>query len=374
MKRLESLDVLRGLDMFVLVAFHAVLVSLAEALHLGDGVLGQLEHVVWEGFAAHDIIMPLFMFCSGVAIPYAFSRYKDSAEPLPRGKAYLRIARRFVLLWILGMIYQGNLLSLEPEWIKWYSNTLQAIAVGYAFSAIIFLNFSRRDQVVIAVGLLLLYWALMSFVKVDGFGGNCNPVTNLCEWVDRVVLGKHCDHVTIADDGSWAFVDEESYTWVLSSLNFVVTVLAGVFAGTILKAPTSQKHKMSLLLGLGAFMIVSGLLWSLDMPIVKHIWTSSMTLFSSGICFLLLAVCYYVIDVRGWKKAGQWVLPFGMNSILAYMLPFFVSFTRIAKTVVGGLKQYMPAEWYGVALNLTACLIFYGVMYFLYRKKIFLKV
>ena len=373
MKRLESLDVLRGLDMFFLVAFGGVLASLARALGL-DWLSGQLEHARWEGFTIQDMIMPLFMFCCGVAVPYAFAKYRTPGSGGSRGQAYWRIARRFVVLWILGMIYQGNLLSLEPQWFKWYSNTLQAIAVGYAASALLYIHCRPRTQGIVAVTLLMTYWALVSFVHADGFGGSCDPVTNLCEWVDRAVLGSHRDFVFIADNGSWAFDDEYTYTWVLSSLNFIVTVLSGVLAGELLRSGASERRKLAVLSGAGALMIAAGLLWGLDMPVVKRIWTSSMTLLSSGICFILMGICYYVIDVRGWKKAGKWVLPFGMNAIFAYMIIYFVQFADIADRLVGGLRQFMTPQWYQVILNATACLIFYGLMYFLYKRKIFIKV
>ena len=228
--------------MFFLVAFGAVLTSLCEAMGWTSAA-AQMEHAEWAGFHVYDIIMPLFMFCSGVAIPYAFAKYRGK-DAEPRGKAYARIGRRFVTLWVLGMICQGNLLQLEPLWMRWYSNTLQAIAVGYAVSAILFVNCRTRTRLTVALSLLVAYWALMEFVSAGGCGGGSYaPVTNLCEWVDRTVLGVHCDHVYISSDGTWAFKDGYTYTWILSSLNFVVTVLCGVFAGEILRGPSSGKRK-----------------------------------------------------------------------------------------------------------------------------------
>lgn len=130
-KRLESLDVLRGFDLFCLTIFCPLLHSFS---HTGNyprlaPVLCQFDHVVWEGFAFWDLVMPLFMFMAGVSIPFAFAKYLRPGEKQPH--LYLRIAKRVVTLWILGMICQGNLLSLRPEEWKFFSNTLQAIAVGY---------------------------------------------------------------------------------------------------------------------------------------------------------------------------------------------------------------------------------------------------
>lgn len=198
-KRLESLDALRGFDLFFLVALGPLMSSLLRTINTtwGNNCMWVFNHVSWEGFSPWDLIMPLFLFMSGISMPFALSRYKS----LPDKKPLLRrLMKRILQLWLFGMICQGNLLALEPDKIYLYSNTLQAIAVGYLITALLFLFTSRKTQIITAVSLLLIYWAAMQFVTVNGYGGgNYTPQGNLTEWIDSVVLGRFRDTAQIVD-------------------------------------------------------------------------------------------------------------------------------------------------------------------------------
>ena len=181
--------------------------------------------------------MPLFMFMAGTTIPYSLSKYRDGAE---KKALYWRIGRRVLLLWILGMIVQGNLLALDPQRIYLFTNTLQAIAVGWLFSALIFLHTNWRTQIGIAIGLLITFWAAMEFVTIGNYGGgDYTPHGNLAEGIDMLLLGRFRDTATIIN-GEVVVKASYTYTWILSSLNFVVTVLTGVFAGEILKSQIKE--------------------------------------------------------------------------------------------------------------------------------------
>ena len=143
-QRIESLDALRGLDLFFLVAFGPFARTLIKAAELPclDGLYKQLSHVQWEGFAVWDLIMPLFLFMSGITIPFAFSRMKQERD---KRALIRRLTKRVLLLWIFGMIVQGNLLGLDPDHIYFYTNTLQTIAVGYLASALFFFFYFDTD-------------------------------------------------------------------------------------------------------------------------------------------------------------------------------------------------------------------------------------
>ena len=157
-QRLESLDALRGLDLFFLVALGPLLRTLVRAIdspHL-DGVNWCLRHVDWIGFSPWDLIMPLFLFMSGISIPFALSRFKGEAD---KSKLIYRLCKRVLLLWIFGMMCQGNLLSFDPDHLYLYTNTLQSIATGYIAAALLFLYTGRKTQIVLCVALLLIYWA-----------------------------------------------------------------------------------------------------------------------------------------------------------------------------------------------------------------------
>lgn len=383
-KRLESLDVLRGADLFFLVALGPIVNALASAadsewLNRGMWIF---RHVEWEGFAPWDIIMPLFMFMAGATIPFALARYRtdcNTATADNKGKALWRIAKRVVLLWIFGMMCQGNLLALDPSRIYLYTNTLQAIAVAYAIAALMFLFTRLRTQIVAAVLLLLAYWAAMEWVEVaignvslEKFGGgDYSPEHNLAEWIDREVLGRFRDHAVV-ENGEIIWKSWYHYTWILSSLTFGVTGLCGMFAGRIAKSTMDEKKKLYWFFGAGIAMVIVAKIWGIWMPIIKTIWTSSMALFAAGISFILLGICYYFIDYKGYRKGVTWLKVYGMNSIAAYMLTSIINFNGIAHSLFFGLEQYMGA-YYNVLITLSQVGIIYLILWAMYRKGIFLK-
>lgn len=376
-KRLESLDVLRGFDLFCLIMLCPFLHAFSRTGEYSwlAPVMHQFDHVAWAGFAFWDLVMPLFMFMAGVSIPFAFSKYLRLGEGYRR--IYTRILKRVVVLWILGMVCQGNLLSLRVEHWKLFSNTLQAIAVGYLISAILFLHLKLKWQIMVSTVLLLVYWGVMMFVEVDGYGGgNFTASENLAEWIDRVVLGHWRDGASLDANGNVVYPAWYNYTWILSSLNFGVTVMTGVFAGQILKSRTEEVEKMKSLLFIGLGMVVTGWLWHLQMPVIKRIWTSSMVLVSSGYCFLLMALFYYLIDYRGWHKGTGWLKVIGMNSIVAYILSVEVgvmNFSCVSRSLLFGLEQYIGTPFYHLLVVTTNMSILYGILWVMYQNKWFLK-
>lgn len=368
-KRLESLDILRGMDLFLLTVLGPVVSMVANT---GDyswesAVMPAFEHVEWEGFRLWDIIMPLFMFMSGITIPFSMAKYRQPDGN--KAKAYGRIARRVVLLWICGMIVQGNLLGLEWQHVRFFSNTLQAIAVGYLVSSIAFLNSKPRTHLILAAALLAAYWALMMFVG----GGDFTPQGNLCEKVDCAVLGIHRDAARLADDGSIVFPAWYTYTWIVSSLTFAATVLSGMLAGELLKSKRSEKSKVLTLLIGGAAMVAVGWLWNLQMPVIKHIWTSSMVLVASGYSFLALAVVYFIVDVRKKGRWSNWLKVFGMNSIAAYMMAEFLRFDSIPQSIFYGLHHYVGDDWYRCIIGLGSIAVMWGILYALYKRRVFIR-
>lgn len=370
-KRLESLDVLRGADLFFLVALGPIVGALNSATKsewLGK-TMWIFEHVDWEGFVPWDMIMPLFMFMAGATIPFAMSQYRNGQNKMG---ALKRIGKRVVLLWVFGMMCQGNLLALDPNRIYLYTNTLQAIAVAYAIAALMYLFTRLRTQIIAAVVLLLAYWAAMEFITIDGFGGgNYTPEANLAEWVDRTVLGRFRDHAVV-ENGEIVWKSWYHYTWILSSLTFGVTGLCGMFAGGIAKSSMSDKRKLGWLFGAGIAMVVVAKVWGIWMPIIKTIWTSSMALFAAGISFILLGISYYFVDYKGYNKHLTWLKVYGMNSIAAYMLTQIVNFRSIPQSLFFGLKQYIGA-YYNVLITLSQVGIIFLILWVMYRKKIFLK-
>lgn len=372
-QRLESLDVLRGFDLFCLVALGKIVHKLSEATQapVFDSILPCFNHVHWEGFSSWDLVMPLFMFMSGITIPFALSRYKESSD---KSLVYKRIAKRVILLWIFGMMCQGNLLALDPNRIYLYSNTLQAIAMGYLISALFFLHTKIRTQIIGAIILLLGYWMMMEFIVIGNYGsGNYSPDGNLAEWIDRVVLGRFRDGASLVN-GEVVFSEGYRYTWILSSLTFGVTAMSGTFAGYILKYKEwMPQKKLTYLFIIGASMVAMGWIWGIWHPVIKKIWTSSMVLVSSGYCFLLMALFYYIIDYKGYRKYTGWLKVYGMNSIMAYMLSQCINFTSVSQSIFRGLEQYI-GSYYPLLITLSNIAIIYIILWWMYKKKIFLRV
>ena len=396
-QRLESLDALRGMDLLFLVAISDLVEELAEVIDTPwmASIMECFTHKTWEGFSPWDLVMPLFMFMAGVAIPFAMK--KDTPHPtspmegfrsLPLGGAWrggwFRLVRRVLLLWLFGMMVQGNLMALNPQRIYLFTNTLQAIAVGYFFSALIYLHTSWKTQIGIAIGLLLTFWGAMEFITIGGYGGgDYTPHGNLAEGIDTFVLGRFRDTAQVID-GQVVVRESYTYTWILSSLNFVVTVLSGVLAGQILKAEKKIKilnsqfsilnfDKVSLLLVIGIALVALGWAWGTVHPVIKHIWTGSMVLVSSGYCFLLMGVFYLWIDCLGHNKHLTLLKVYGMNSITAYVVSHVISFRSISKSLFFGLEQYV-GDYYDFIIQLSNCTILFLVLYIMYRNKIFLRV
>ena len=365
--RLASLDILRGFDLFMLVFFQPVFVAFVrhwKDVPVFSSLLHQFEHVQWEGFSAWDLVMPLFLFMVGAAMPFSFEKYR--ANPDKRA-IYKKITKRFVILFILGAVVQGDLLSLDPMQIRIYTNTLQAIAVGYVISAMLLLHMSRKGQVIATLLLLAGYWALLTFL------GDFTPDGNFAEAVDRAVLGRVRDGVTYAEDGSWSFSDNYRYTWVLTSMVFGVTTMMGAFAGQIMKNGKDKRKNSRLLFIIGVSLLLSAWLLSFQTPIIKKIWSASMTLWSGGLCFLLMALFYYVVDYKGRSKGLNWLKIYGMNSIVAYTLGMVVNFRSAAHSLLWGLEKY-TGDYYSAILTFANFLILFFILRLMYRWRIFVKI
>lgn len=365
--RLESLDILRGFDLFMLLMFQPVFMALSGVMDVEwlEPVRYQLEHEPWDAsFRLWDMVMPLFLFMSGASIPFAMNKYLTGERP--RSEAYLRIAKRVILLYVFGGIVQGNFLGFDPDRIYLYSNTLQTIAVGYLVTSLLVLNCSLKWQVVAAAALLVIYWIPMTFC------GDFTPDGNFAEKVDSMILGRFRDGTRLGENGEWVHSPYYHYTWIWSSLNFSVTVLLGSFAGQITRRVERAKA-WKLLLGVGVGLLVCGKLWSLQMPINKQIWSSTMTLWAGGWSFIALAVFYYIIDYKGYKRGLEWLKYYGMNSIVAYMLANAVNFRGVVDSVSYGLKPLL-GDYYNVWLTFGNFFIVFLILRILYKQQKFIRV
>jgi predicted acyltransferase len=373
-ERVLSIDALRGFDMFWITGGKPVLVALIGlfVVEMPEWLNYQLSHPAWEGFSAWDMIMPLFLFIVGAAMPFSFSRRIEAGAE--KRELYMRMARRVVALWVLGMIAQGNLLAFDSSTLQLFSNTLQAIAVGYLVAGIALIHLPILGQVILAVALLVVYWLLMILVPVPGHGaGIFEEHVNLAMYVDQIILR--------------SFRADNTYTWILSGFGFAGMVLCGVFSGHLLRSKWSDYAKFWALVALGVGSLLLGWFWAdgfegmgmtllgaWRFPIVKHLFTSSMVLWAAGWCYLLLALFYLLVDVLRIQRWAFFFIVIGANPIFAYMIIRFVNFRNIADRLAGGLAKWFTdlgsfGESFGnLLLAVTAYGALWLLLWYMYRN------
>ena len=359
--RVVSIDALRGFDMFWITGGGMLIHALAKTFHnpFTQFLETQFHHVRWEGFHFYDLIFPLFMFIVGAVLPFSLTKYLERGGS--KAVLYKRVVRRTVLLIFLGLIYNG-LLDFQFDHLR-YAGVLQRIAIGYFFAALIVINFSRKWQVVWAAGLLLGYWAIMKLVPVPGYGaGVLTPQGNLAAWIDQHFLpGVFC---------CYKYGDNEG---IISNIPAIVTVLMGTFAGHWLRTEHNQKRKVLGLTLAGVVSLIVGLIWGHWFPIIKNLWTSSYVLYAGGWRLLLLALFYWIIDIKGYRKWAFFFIVIGMNPITIYVAQRLFDFGIIANIFVHGFINYL-GPWRILFWAVCVVTVKWLFLYHLYRQKIFLRV
>ena len=371
-RRIASVDALRGFNIFWILGGDGAIWALDEMLRgkgpvvsaVGQFLGLQLSHVAWEGFRFYDFIFPLFIFVTGVSIVVSLTRL---VEREGMSKAHIRVLRRALLLYGLGLIYYGG---ISEHWTDIrFVGVLQRIALCYLFASLLFLNLNLRGLLMAFASLLLGYWALMTFVPVPGIGaGSFGPDANLANWLDANYLpGRLWDRTR----------DPEG---MLSTLPAIGTCLLGVFAGLLLKNERLAPQQKSLwLIGAGIVLAATGYLWGLQFPVIKAIWTSSFVLVAGGYSFMLLGVWYQTIDVwgiRSWSTIFVWI---GANAITLYFLNNLMSFERFAVRFVGGdlgalLDRFVTPGTGRFVAHVLGFAFAIALAGFFYRRKIFLRV
>ncbi|HWY88873.1 MAG TPA: heparan-alpha-glucosaminide N-acetyltransferase domain-containing protein [Gemmataceae bacterium] len=358
--RLVSLDALRGFDMFWIVGGEEIVHALAKVSDAGVVriVDEQMDHKPWEGFAFYDLIFPLFVFIVGVSLVFSLGKTiaRDGRPAVVR-----RLLRRALLLYILGVISYGGFATPFAQ-IR-LLGVLQRIALCYLFAGLAYCFMKTRGQVVLCGVLLIGYWALMTWVPVPGVGaGNYAEGKNLANYLDSQYLPLR------KWDGDH---DPEG---LLSTLPAIATCLLGVFAGTLLKSPRTDRIKVFWLTCGGLVLVALGWLWNDEFPVIKKIWTSSYVLVAGGYSCLLLAAFYQVVDVwkfQTWAKPFIWI---GMNAITIYMVFHLISFDKLAERLVGGeLNSHFLGRFGPLAIAIVVVAMTLVLCRFLYQRKIFLR-
>jgi predicted acyltransferase len=359
-ERVVSIDALRGFDMLWIIGGGEVLSHLVEVWDnpVTRTIKVQLEHVKWEGFHFEDLIYPLFLFIMGVVLPYSMSRRREKGQS---SKAiHLHILKRSAVLILLGLIY-NNLLSFEWSEMRW-PGVLQRIGVCYFFAAIIVVHTKWRTQAIIVGAVLILYWIAAALIPVPGFGAG--------DMTMEGCLSSYIDQHLIPGELYYTYGDNEGF---ISTFPAVCTALLGALAGHWLRSDRTGPRKAASLAIAGVICVAVGYVWSFAFPIIKIIWTSSYTLFSGGLCLMLLALFYWIIDVKGYRKWTLFFIVIGVNPITIYFLQRFVNFDGIAEFFLWGVSSNAGLIA-PLILPLGVLAVKWLFLWFLYRHKIFFKV
>jgi predicted acyltransferase len=374
-ERLLSLDVFRGITIMGMI--------LVNNPGTWGAIYPQLEHAKWHGCTFTDLIFPFFLFIVGVAISLSLSKRKAQGGDMK--SLYINIFRRTFILFGLGLILSGFPFGLlfghEFSWstIR-IPGVLQRIAVVYMISSILFLTTNTKFQYWFTGSILLIYTMLMSLVSVPGVGyANFEPGTNLSAWLDRLILGNHL----------WSGTKLWDPEGILSTLPAIGSAMLGIFTGNLLRSEKDPATKTVWLYVLGTVLMFAGWVWSFWFPLNKNIWTSSYVLYTGGLALFFLAFCYWFIDI---KKITWWIKPFhvyGMNAITVFFLSgivgrimYMVKWTGAEGNVVT-IKSYLFDNFFlswmqpinaSLAWAIVYILVWLGLMWILYAKKIFIKV
>lgn len=361
-KRLEALDALRGFDMFLIIGGTAFIGSFIRAMEWEsmEWLTAQFRHAPWHGLTFEDIIFPLFLFMVGVSMVYSIA--SSRRKGMSKKEIYRKAFTRMIILSLLGIVYKNKPLHFDWGQIR-YVSVLGRIGITGFFATLILLNTTWRGQLAWLAGLLVFYWISLMFIPVPGYGaGDLSIEGNMATYINSIIVpGRLIDGI----------YDENGYFQHIPATGLV---LMGNFAGMILRNQWTENRKILLLSAAGAVAIVTGLIWSIHLPVNKHLWSSSFIMVSGGISFLFMALFYGVIDVWGMKK---WAFPFkiiGLNSVFIYMASGLIDFSYTSRYLLNGFIQMGGEDAQRFVTQLGVLLLELGVLYFMYKKRIFIKV
>ena len=330
-----------------------------------------LEHAAWNGWTPTDLIFPFFLFIVGVSITLS-----------KKSSGWRSILRRGAIIFALGLFLAGYPRFDIHRWR--IPGVLQRIAVCYLAAAGLYrvTSGSRRRQVIAvastATALALGYWAIMMLVPPPGgSAGDLSPDGNLGAWVDRALMDGHLWRPRWDPEG------------LLSTLPAIATTLLGVLAGMCLRADWTSTRKTATLAGGGAAALLVGLAWDVVFPINKNLWTSSYVLFTGGFAALLLAACYWIIDVKGWRRGTTPLVILGVNAITLFVVSGLLVKTLALIRVAGPDGRQIPVNswayqhWFvpfadpknaSLLYSIGNLALLFGLLWWLYRRRIFLRV
>ncbi|HLM59597.1 MAG TPA: DUF5009 domain-containing protein [Pyrinomonadaceae bacterium] len=377
--RLLSLDVFRGMTIAGMV--------LVNNPGTWSAIYSPLAHAEWHGATPTDFVFPFFLFIVGIAITLALGKRVEQGGI--NRDIYLKIARRAVIIFALGLFLatfpfynftKGEWLDISSVRIM---GVLQRIALCYLAASLIFIHTNWKRQAIIAVALLLVYWALMTLINVP----NCEITTfndktcNLAAYLDRLILTEN--HI-------WKSAKVFDPEGLLSTMPAIATTLAGVLCGHWLRQKRDDNEKVAAMFFFGVVLTAIGWAWSFWFPINKSLWTSSYVVYTAGLALCFLGFCYWLVDIKGYRRWAKPFIIFGVNALALFV------FSGLMSKLLGLIKVAGAEEGKTISLQkwifdsiflpfaspINASLMFalsyitlwLFLMWLLYRKRIYIKV
>ena len=359
-ERILSVDIFRGATILLMV--------LVNTPGTWSNVYGPFLHADWHGYTPTDLVFPFFLFIVGTSIAFSYKGRKVNAE------VYKKIGVRTLKLIALG-VFLGAFIIHFPFFKNFqdirFPGVLQRIGVVFFFAAILFINLDWKKLIWVTAILLIGYWLLMTLVPVEGIASTLDRApNNLANWLDVQVFGSHNYKADYDPEG------------LLSTIPSIASALLGVFTGLILTS--KQAKKATILMGLGGSLLIIGHVWDIVFPINKALWTSSFVLVTAGWANLILALIYYLTDVKK-IQFGSVFRYAGANAIVIYFLSSFISKLmgqiKVGDTSLHGwlfqkvyVHDFLALETSSLLYGLSVVLFYSFIGYFLYQRKIFIKV
>jgi predicted acyltransferase len=357
--RLTSVDTLRGLTMFFIIGGERIFTSIFQIWpNSFTGALARnMEHAGWEGFYFYDQIFPLFLFLVGLLIPMVILRNKQKGKT--NKEIFFHISKRTIILILLGLANYG-LLRFDWPAMRW-SSVLGRIGICYFFASLLVLHTNWRIQAIVIIAILVGYWAAVQFIPVPGYGpGVLTPEGCLTTWLDQKI---------IPGTLGLGIYDRQG---ILSTFTALASTLIGVLAGYWLCTERTENQKTVGFIAAGVVLLVAGWIWGQFFFISRNVWTSSFVLYSSGWSLLAMALFYWIIEVKGYRRWTFFLVVIGMNSVTIWVGQRFIDFKFTSDAIFLGMSNY-----FGVLQPLFLALCLLGIkwlfLWFLYSRKIFLK-
>lgn len=367
-RRLMSLDALRGFDMFWILGGEAIFAALV-TLTGWRGWLwfdGQMQHSEWNGFTFYDLIFPLFIFLSGVALGLSPKRL-DQEPYVKRKSIYQHALKRLFLLIILGIIYNhgwGSGIPMQWDEIR-YASVLGRIGLAWFFAAMIVWHCSLRWQLISTFMIVVGYALISLYFPVPEYGaGQLNAAQSVNAYIDQLLLpGISYQNRPLDPEG------------VLSTLPAIANALMGAIIGRLLiQSMNSEWHKVVLITGIGIILLLVGWLVDFIIPVNKDLWSSSFVLVSVGWSCILLAIFYVLVDLLNWHKLSFIFVVIGTNAIVIYLGTSLINWNYSASSIFGGLIATLPLSGQQLGAVISVLLIQWLLLFWLYRNKLFIKI